>query len=174
MEGENHISLTDLIKKLNTGLESVNSGEASIEKVQEMLSLSRELHERLIVLRFKVFEASKSDNATENNSIDDDISEAQIDLIDSIKEVSLAEKHQQKSLSSVREGLTILEMANYTSILFSNDESFFNDMLDQIDLCENADDATELFRNSIKPKGRKEDIELARTSFEERIPRIFS
>ena len=59
MEGGNHISLTDLIKKLNVGLESMNSGEASIEKVQEMLSLSRELYERLIVLRFKAFEFSQ-------------------------------------------------------------------------------------------------------------------
>ncbi len=174
MEGENHISLTDLIKKLNAGLESVNSGEASIEKVQEMLSLSRELHERLVVLRFKAFEASKSDEGSDDSFIDDTVSEAQIDLIDSINEVSLSEKHQLKPLSSVREGLTILEMANYTSILFSNDESCFNDLLDQIDLCETASDATELFRSSIKPKGIKEDIEQARLSFEERIPRIFS
>jgi hypothetical protein len=135
-----------------------------------MLELSRELHERLAVLRFKAFEATsieERDSADEND-------EAQIDLIDSIKEVSLAEKHQQKPLSSVREGLTILERANYTSILFSNDDSGFNDMLDDVDLCNNVDDATEAFRVSINPNGRKEDVELAMKAFEDRIPRIFA
>jgi hypothetical protein len=170
MDSDNHISLTDLINKLSDDLESVNSGDASKEKVQEMLALSRELHERLTVLRFKSFEAATNDDTLDVEESD----EAQIDLIDSIKEVSLAEKHQQKPLSSVREGLTILERANYTSILFSNDDSSFNDMLDDVDLCSNVDDATQTFRGSINPNGRKEEVQLAMKTFEDRIPRIFS
>ena len=99
--------------------------------------------------------------------------EAQIDLMDSIKEVSLVEKHQLSPLSSVGEGLTILERANYTSTLFSNDEVKFNDMLDAVDGCGTVNQAVDLFRNSISPSGRKEEVALAMESFEKRIPRIF-
>ena len=171
MESDKHITLTDIIKRLSNGLEILNSGEPSKEEVHELLALSRELHERLAVLRFKAFESSATEELTECGV---DVSETQIDLIDSIKEVSLAEKHQQKPLSSVREGLTILERANYTSILFSNDDSSFNNMLDEVDLCSSVDDATETFRGCVNPSGIKEDVELAMKAFEDRIPRIFS
>ncbi len=176
MDFDKHIPLADLMALLSKGINAVNNSYASKEEIQEMLSLSRELHERLAVLRFKAFEASVLDveATSEAELLDEDVSESQIDLIDSIKEVSLAEKHQHKPLSSVGEGLTILERANYTSILFSNDDTSFNDMLDEIDLCQTVDDATKLFRNSIKPSGRKEDIDFAMNAFEERIPRIFS
>lgn len=176
MDCDKHIPLSDLIGRLSNGIEAVNSGDASKEEVGEMLSLSRELHERLAVLRFKAFEASvvEDDSPSEAEVVDEDVSESQIDLIDSIKEVSLAEKHQHKPLSSVGEGLTILERANFTSILFSNDDTSFNDMLDEVDLCKTVDDATAIFRDSINPSGRKEDVELAMKAFEERIPRIFA
>ena len=171
MDSENHIPLSDLIKSLSEGVNALNSGDASKEEVHQMLALSRELHERLTVLRFKAFEATA--NSEDSQLKDDVISEAQIDLIDSIEEVSLAEKHQRKPLSSVGEGLTILERANYTSALYSNDDKKFNDMLDAVDDCGTVEEAMELFRETLNPSGRKEDIESAKTSFEERIPRIF-
>ena len=93
--------------------------------------------------------------------------------MDSIKEVSLVEKHQLTPLSSIGEGLTILERANYTSTLFSNDEVKFNDMLDAVDNCGTVNQAVELFKTSINPSGREEDVKFAMESFEKRIPRIF-
>ena len=172
MEGDKHIPLKDLIARLRNGVDAVNSGEASKEEVSEMLTLSRELHERLAVLRFKAFESYTQEEQVEED--DECVSDAQIDLIDAIEEVSLAEEPQQrKPLSSVGEGLTILEKANFTSILFSNDDAGFNDMLDNVDDCNSVDEAKKLFRKSINPYGRKEDVDLAIKSFEERIPRIF-
>ena len=171
MEGDKHIPLKDLIARLSNGVDAINSGEASKEEVSEMLTLSRELHERLAVLRFKAFESSTQEEQVEEE--DECVSEAQIDLIDAIEEVSLAEQHQRKPLSYVGEGLTILERANFTSILFSNDDTGFNDMLDNVDDCNSVDEATKLFRESINPYGRKEEVDLAIKSFEERIPRIF-
>ncbi len=171
MEGDKHIPLKDLIARLRNGVDAVNSGEASKEEVSEMLTLSRELHERLAVLRFKAFESSAQEEQVEEE--DKCVSEAQIDLIDAIEEVSLVEQQQRNPLSSVGEGLTILERANFTSILFSNDDNGFNDMLDNVDDCNSVDEATKLFRKSINPYGRKEDVDLAIKSFEERIPRIF-
>ena len=170
MDSENHIPLSELIKRLSYGVNSLNSGDASKEEVHQMLDLSRELHERLTVLRFKAFEAAEI--SKDSKSKHDVISEVQIDLIDSIKEVSLAEKHQRKRLSSVGEGLTILERANYTSALYSNDNKTFNDIIDTIDGCGTVEEAMELFRETLNPSGRKEDIESAITSFEERITRI--
>lgn len=169
MANDKHISLTEIIESLSNGVESINSGDASKEEVHEMLALSRELHEKLAVLRFKAFEAA----ALEQEEIIEENDEAQIDLMDSIKEVSLVEKHQLSPLSSVGEGLTILERANYTSTLFSNDEVKFNDMLDAVDGCGTVNQAVDLFRNSISPSGRKEEVALAMESFEKRIPRIF-
>ena len=46
-------------------------------------------------------------------------------------------------------------------------------MLDNVDDCNSVDEATKLFRESINPSGRNEDVDLAIKSFEERIPRIF-
>lgn len=171
MDGDKHISLTDLIERLRNGVDAVNSSEASKEELSEMLTLSRELHERLAVLRFKAFEASTQEEQVEEE--DESVNESQIDLIDAIEEVSLAEQYQRKPLSSVGEGLTILERANFTSILFSNDDTRFNNMLDNVDDCNSVDEATKLFRESINPSGRNEDVDLAIKSFEERIPRIF-
>ena len=194
MESDKHIPLSDLVKRLEEDVEGINSGEATKEEVHDMLVLARELHERLTVLRFKAFEVSNSDHPVaeeapvepqaeelieeiveEDVEADEIIPENQIDLMDAIEDVrvSLAEKHQRKPLSSVGEGLTILERANFTSILFSNDDSSFNDMLDAVDKCNTPDEALGVFRGAIKPSGRKEDIELAQSTFEERIPRIF-
>ena len=174
MENDKHISLKDLVKSLDQGVKSMNQGEASSEEVNDLLNIAREIHERLAVLRYKAFEASVAeDEKVEDVVLENDTDESQIDLIDSIEEVSLAEKHQFKPLSSVGEGLTILERANFTSILFSNDDLSFNDMLDAVDKCRNTEDATRVFRKALKPSGRKEDIELAQSTFEERIPRIF-
>ena len=196
MESDKHIPLSDLVKRLEEDVEGINSGEATKEEVHDMLVLARELHERLTVLRFKAFEVSNGDHPVADEApvepqaeelteeiieedidveADETIPENQIDLMDAIEDVrvSLAEKHQRKPLSSVGEGLTILERANFTSILFSNDDSSFNDMLDAVDKCNTPDEALGVFRGAIKPSGRKEDIELAQSTFEERIPRIF-
>ena len=170
MANEKHIPLSEIINSLSEGVKSINSGEASKEEVHDMLAMSRELHERLAVLRFKAFEAAASDDVVEDS---EDSDEAQIDLMDSIKEVSLVEKHQLTPLSSIGEGLTILERANYTSTLFSNDEVKFNDMLDAVDNCGTVNQAVELFKTSINPSGREEDVKFAMESFEKRIPRIF-
>ena len=194
MASDRHIPLSDLVKQLEEGVLAINSGEATKEEVNDILLLARELHERLTVLRFKAFEVSNGDYyvaeeasvepqaeelteeyVEEDVEADEIIPENQIDLMDAIEDVrvSLAEKHQRKPLSSVGEGLTILERANFTSILFSNDDSRFNDMLDAVDKCNTPVEALGVFRGAIKPSGRKEDIELAQTTFEERIHRIF-
>lgn len=169
MQDEQHISIKALAEKLSEGITQLGSGDTSKEGVHELQDVARELYERLTVLRFKAFESKEL--------VDEDLSEedeAQIDLIDSIAEVSLAEKHLNKPLSSISEGLTILERANYTSILFSNDGSNFNDILDAIDGCNGREEAYKLFLSSIIPEGHEEDIAHAKVSFANRIQRLYS
>jgi len=102
-----------------------------------------------------------------------EVDKAQVDLIDSIAEVSLAEKHLNKPLSSISEGLTILEIANFTSILFKNDGTKFNETLDAVDGCNGREEAYEVFHSAITPEGHEEDIAHARVAFENRIQRLY-
>ena len=53
MESDKHIPLSDLVKRLEEGVEVINSGESTKEEAHNMLMLARELHERLTVLHFK-------------------------------------------------------------------------------------------------------------------------
>ena len=174
METEKHIPLKSLAKQLEEGVSEISSGEVSNEALLELQIKSRDLYERLTVLRHKAYEALALKE--ENGEDCEFISESQVNLIDSIAEVrseTLAEKHQMLPLSSVGEGLTIIERANFTSVLFSNSDVSFNDMLDAVDDCQNQEEAKDVFQDAINPTGPEEDIALARATFEQRIPRLF-
>ena len=203
MQDEQHISIEDLAAKLSEGIEQLGSGDTSKEGVRELQDVARELYERLTVLRFKAFESKQQpdrlpakepevqseveaeskvetkEETPKSESIDDEpevpeVDKAQVDLIDSIAEVSLAEKHLNKPLSSISEGLTILEIANFTSILFKNDGTKFNETLDAVDGCNGREEAYEVFHSAITPEGHEEDIAHARVAFENRIQRLYS
>jgi len=83
------------------------------------------------------------------------------------------ESLQSAPLNSVGEGLTILDRANFTSTLFSNDEIIFNDMLDLVDKCNNLKSALSIFNSSIKTRGTNNEIEAALKAFTKRINRRF-
>ena len=193
MHDEQHISLEDLAAKLSGGIKQLGSGDTSKEGVNELQNVARELYERLTVLRFKAFETKQERHiepapapgetpaavpfeASVESVVEtpEEIDKAQVDLIDSIAEVSLAEKHLNKPLSSISEGLTILEIANFTSILFKNDGTKFNETLDAVDSCGGREAAYEVFHAAISPEGHEEDIAHARVAFENRIQRLYS
>lgn len=185
MNNEKHIPLQELVDQLQAGVSDIDAGNMSNDDVMSLHDKAREFYERLTVLRFKAFEVY----STRVEETEEEAARSQINLIDAIAEVStqvipktstkvrsesLVEKHLSKPLSSVGEGLTIIERANFTSVLFSNDDSSFNDMLDAVDECGSFEEATEVFEKSIKPIGAKEDVDLAFSSFQKRIPRLFS
>jgi len=186
MGDEKHIPLQDLATQIEKGVRDMQSGNISKEGMEELQIKSRDLHERLTILRFKAFEAMVR--------LDEDVSfnkedESQTNLLDSIAEVtaietpkksnpkknrkSLAESLQYLPLSSIGEGLTILDRANFTSTLFSNDTTSFNDMLDSVDECSDVEAACEVFKNSLSTNGTKPEIESAIKGFEMRITRRF-
>jgi hypothetical protein len=186
MGDEKHIPLENLAAQIEQGVRDMQSGNLSKEGMEQLQIKSRDLHERLTILRFKAFEAMVR--------LDEDVSfnkedESQTNLIDSIAEVtaidtpkktkkkrdrkSLAESLQTLPLSSIGEGLTILDRANFTSTLFSNDTKNFNDMLDSVDACSHFEAACDVFNNSIKTEGTKPEIESAIQGFKMRITRRF-
>jgi hypothetical protein len=186
MGDEKHIPLENLAAQIEQGVRDMQSGNLSKEGMEQLQIKSRDLHERLTILRFKAFEAMVR--------LDEDVSfnkedESQTNLIDSIAEVtaidtpkktkkkrgrkSLAESLQSLPLSSIGEGLTILDRANFTSTLFSNDTKNFNDMLDSVDACSHFEAACDVFNNSIKTEGTKPEIESAIQGFKMRITRRF-
>lgn len=186
MGDEKHIPLENLAAQIEQGVRNMQSGNMSKEDMEQLQVKSRDLHERLTILRFKAFEAMvKLDENVSFNKED----ESQTNLIDSIAEVtaiekpqeskkkkgrkSLAESLQSLPLSSIGEGLTILDRANFTSTLFSNNTKNFNDMLDSVDACSHIEAACDVFHKSINTMGTKTDIESAIEGFKVRITRRF-
>ncbi len=186
MGDEKHIPLENLAAQIEQGVRNMQSGNMSKEDMEQLQIKSRDLHERLTILRFKAFEAMvKLDENVSFNKED----ESQTNLIDSIAEVtaiekpqeskkkkgrkSLAESLQSLPLSSIGEGLTILDRANFTSTLFSNNTKNFNDMLDSVDACSHIEAACDVFHKSINTMGTKPDIESAIEGFKVRITRRF-
>ena len=186
MGDEKHIPLENLAAQIEQGVRNMQSGNMSKEDMEQLQIKSRDLHERLTILRFKAFEAMvKLDENVSFNKED----ESQTNLIDSIAEVtaiekpqeskkkksrkSLAESLQSLPLSSIGEGLTILDRANFTSTLFSNNTKNFNDMLDSIDACSHIEAACDVFHESINTMGTKPEIESAIEGFKVRITRRF-
>ena len=190
MSREKYISLEELVRQLDNNVRDLKVGKLSTEEIIEMHALSRNLYERITVLRYRAFETvSQNGGKGEdliNPGIDEESEKSQTDLISSIEEVtgtppkkanlkvrSLAESLQSTPLNSIGEGLTILDRANFTSTLFSNDNIKFNDMLDLVDQCNNIKSAEKVFNSSIKTRGTSNEIEEALDSFNKRINRRF-
>ena len=190
MSREKYISLEELVSQLDNNVRNLKVGKLSTDEIIEMHALSRNLYERITILRYKAFEsfAQKGSDGEDliNLEIDDESEKSQTDLISSIEEVtgappkkanlkikSLAESLQSTPLNSIGEGLTIVDRANFTSTLFSNDNIRFNDMLDLVDQCNNIKSAEKVFTSSIKTRGTSSEIEAALDSFYTRINRRF-
>jgi len=190
MSREKYISLEELVSQLDNNVRDLKVGKLSKQEVIEMHSLSRNLYERITVLRYKTFETvfqkGEEGEGLIHPEIDEEREKSQTDLISSIEEVtgappkkgnlkvkSLAESLQSAPLNSIGEGLTIVDRANFTSTLFSNDNMKFNDMLDLVDQCNNIKSAEKVFNSSIKTRGTSNEIEASLYSFYKRINRRF-
>ena len=196
MSLEKYISLEELVSQLNNNVKDLKVGKLSTEEICDMLDVSRNIYERITILRYKAFEAASNKDGKDVYSLEkgnlegydheNDDEKPQTDLISSIQEVtgaptkktkakvrSIAESLQSVPLTSVGEGLTILDRANFTSTLFSNDDILFNDMLDLVDGCSNINSASKVFNSSIKTRGNSNEIEAALDSFNKRIKRRF-
>jgi hypothetical protein len=190
MSHEKYINLEELVSLLEKNVRDLKVGKLTSKDIVNMHASSRNLYERITVLRYKAFEdlSQNSDEGDDiiTHEIDEKSEKSQTDLISSIEEVtgeppkksklkmtSLAESLQSVPLNSIGEGLTILDRANFTSTLFSNDNIKFNDMLDLVDRSHNIKGAIKAFKSSIITRGTSHEIEAALDSFVKRINRRF-
>jgi len=100
-------------------------------------------------------------------------SESQVDLLSSIGELTLAEKLALQPLSSVAEGMSILDRAQFTSVLFSGEEDVFSTLLEKLSRASTQEEAFALFQEALSPSGEDQDVEALRESFAKRIMRTF-
>lgn len=97
----------------------------------------------------------------------------QVDLISSIGELTLAEKLALQPLQTVAEGMSILDRAQFTSVLFSGEEEIFGTLLGKLERASTQEEALSLFQEALAPSGDAEEIEELKESFAKRIMRTF-
>lgn len=99
--------------------------------------------------------------------------QSQVDLLSSIGELTLAEKLALQPLSNVAEGMSIIDRAHFTSVLFSGEEEVFSTLLDKLTRAATQEEALAMFQESLSPNGNEEEVETLRESFAKRIIRTF-
>ena len=99
--------------------------------------------------------------------------EVQVDLISSIGEMTLAEKLALQPLLHVAEGLSIVDRAQFTSVLFSGKEELFSQLLSRLDRASTQEEALSMFEEIVQPRGETEEIQEMKDAFAKRIVRTF-
>lgn len=100
-------------------------------------------------------------------------SESQMDLLSSIGELTLAEKLALQPLGSVAEGMSILDRAQYTSVLFSGEEEVFSTLLEKLSRASTQEEALAMFQEALAPRGEDKEVKGLKESFAKRIMRTF-
>ncbi|MEE2838762.1 MAG: hypothetical protein VYD51_07960 [Bacteroidota bacterium] len=103
----------------------------------------------------------------------DTLPEQQVDLLSSIGELTLAEKLALQPLSSVAEGMSILDRAQFTSVLFSGEEKIFSALLAKLERAATQEEAMALFQETLSPRGEDAEVEQLQEAFAKRIVRTF-
>ena len=103
----------------------------------------------------------------------DTLPEKQVDLLSSIGELTLAEKLALQPLSSVAEGLSILDRAQFTSVLFSGEEKIFSALLAKLERAATQEEAMAMFQETLSPRGEDAEVEQLQEAFAKRIVRTF-
>lgn len=99
--------------------------------------------------------------------------DSQVDLLSSIGEMTLAEKLALQPLSDVSEGLSILDRAQFTSVLFSGEEEVFSSLLSKLGRAATQEEALALFQEAMSPRGEDAEVEQLQEAFAKRIVRTF-
>ena len=97
----------------------------------------------------------------------------QIDLISSIGEMTLAEKLALQPLAHVADGLSIVERAQFTSVLFSGDEMTFSKLLERLQRASTQEEALAIFHESLEIKDPTDESKALEEEFAKRIVRTF-
>jgi hypothetical protein len=99
--------------------------------------------------------------------------EQQVDLLSSIGEMTLAEKLALQPLSNVAEGMSILDRAQFTSVLFSGEEEIFSALLAKLERAATQDEAMAMLWETLSPRGEDAEVKQLQEAFAKRILRTF-
>ena len=97
--------------------------------------------------------------------------ESQVDLLSSIGELTLAEKLALQPLGSVAEGMSILDRAQYTSVLFSGEEEVCSTLLEKLSGA--TREGGMVCSRGLDPTREDKEVEGLKESFAKRIMRTF-
>ncbi|MGB1383871.1 MAG: hypothetical protein ACPG66_04055 [Flavobacteriales bacterium] len=103
----------------------------------------------------------------------EETAEAQVDLLSSIGEMTLAEKLALQPLSNVADGMSIVDRAQFTSVLFSGEEEVFSTLLEKLSRSATQEEAFALFREALSPRGEDPEVDALKEEFAKRIVRTF-
>jgi hypothetical protein len=153
---------------------------------------TRELHESAVVRKAWALSSSKPQEnpfdeaevvheeapvnrllTAEERGEQEESSEAQVDLLSSIGEMTLAEKLALQPLSNVADGLSIVDRAQFTSVLFSGEEEVFSTLLGKLSKSATQEEAFALFQEAMSPRGEDPEVEALKEEFAKRIMRTF-
>ena len=154
--------------------------------IREFEEATRHLHEGAIMRRHlnALVEQQKAVQGELDNPVNrlltheergepDTPPEHQVDLLSSIGEMTLAEKLALQPLSSVAEGMSILDRAQFTSVLFSGEEGIFSALLTKLERAATQEEAMAMFQDSLSPRGEDAEVEHLQEVFAKRIVRTF-
>ena len=71
------------------------------------------------------------------------------------------------------EGLSILERAQFTSVLFSGEEQTFSALLERLDRAATQEEALAIFQECLNTQGEPGEVEGLKEDFVKRIIRTF-
>lgn len=153
---------------------------------------TRELHEGAVVRKARDLASPSSENAprqdlevesedapvnrlltAEERGEPEEVAEAQVDLLSSIGEMTLAEKLALQPLSNVADGMSIVDRAQFTSVLFSGEEEVFSTLLEKLSRSATQEEAFALFQEALSPRGEDPEVDALKEEFAKRIVRTF-
>lgn len=153
---------------------------------------TRELHEGAVVRKARDLASPSSENAprqdlevesedapvnrlltAEERGEPEEVAEAQVDLLSSIGEMTLAEKLALQPLSNVADGMSIVDRAQFTSVLFSGEEEVFSTLLERLSRSATQEEAFALFQEALSPRGEDPEVDALKEEFAKRIVRTF-
>ncbi len=153
---------------------------------------TRELHEGAVVRKARGLASPSSENVPRENlevgcedapinrlltaeerGEPEEVAEAQVDLLSSIGEMTLAEKLALQPLSNVADGLSIVDRAQFTSVLFSGEEEVFSTLLEKLSRSATQEEAFALFQEALSPRGEDSEVDALKEEFAKRIVRTF-
>ena len=156
----------------------------SDEQKEQLLEASRNLHELAVLWTHTpvLSEDPQADEPTDaplnrlihgEREAPKEEEDKQIDLISSIGEMTLAEKLALQPLAHVADGLSIVERAQFTSVLFSGDEMTFSKLLERLERASTQEEALAIFHESLEIQDPNGESKVLKEEFAKRIVRTF-